>query len=307
MTGFSNPIIGGGGALVYPAIHSPNFKISPLTGWSIDKDGNAYFADITAGGTISGATISGATIEGSTITGTTIDGSQFIGFNVDGAVLIYDGSVPAKGNLIFSVSEAAYVDPLGNNVLQGQAAYDTSGNVAVSIMSPGSGGLIFWQGTNAWGPWFDQAAIELIKDANSNWDLLLEALSGGSIVLSGPVTAPEPGANLPEAWHNMTPAAGFAVGSPVPQYRLEPVGGGLVRLRGQITLTANKVAGATFFTMPTGYVPAEFWRAVTENTLSGSQVGTGTIQVNSAGQLQIQVAGTNGNAFELHNCAYPLD
>lgn len=49
MSGFANPIIGGGGALVYPSIHSPGFTAAPLTGWSIDKDGNASFATITLG------------------------------------------------------------------------------------------------------------------------------------------------------------------------------------------------------------------------------------------------------------------
>lgn len=40
--GFANPIIGGGGGLVYPSIHSPDF-VEGTTGWSIDKNGNAEF------------------------------------------------------------------------------------------------------------------------------------------------------------------------------------------------------------------------------------------------------------------------
>ena len=51
MSGFSNPIIGGGGTLVYPAIKSPNF-VAGVSGWSIDKDGNAYFNELEALGTI---------------------------------------------------------------------------------------------------------------------------------------------------------------------------------------------------------------------------------------------------------------
>jgi hypothetical protein len=41
--GFKNPIIGGGGTLVYPQIKSPNFNLAAKTGWAILKNGNAYF------------------------------------------------------------------------------------------------------------------------------------------------------------------------------------------------------------------------------------------------------------------------
>ena len=42
MTGFSNPLVGGGGALVYPSIHSPNYVLG-VSGWSINKNGTAQF------------------------------------------------------------------------------------------------------------------------------------------------------------------------------------------------------------------------------------------------------------------------
>lgn len=46
--GFANPIIGGGGSLVYPAIMSPDFSAGPpVTGWAIKKDGSAFFGDLT--------------------------------------------------------------------------------------------------------------------------------------------------------------------------------------------------------------------------------------------------------------------
>lgn len=49
--GFSNPIIGGGGSLVYPSIHSPNY-VPSQSGWTINKDGTAEFADLTVRGKI---------------------------------------------------------------------------------------------------------------------------------------------------------------------------------------------------------------------------------------------------------------
>lgn len=77
--GFSNPIIGGGGSLVYPSIHSPGF-VAGATGWSIDKNGNAEFNDIVALGTVqvedgSGDTLAGidalGNITGQTVSATT--------------------------------------------------------------------------------------------------------------------------------------------------------------------------------------------------------------------------------------------
>lgn len=98
--GFANPIIGGGGSLVYPSIHSPDF-VQGVSGWSIDKDGNAYFYGVTLTG-----------------------GSLIISGSGDG-VFIYSGT-PAYGNLIGAwvsagVTEDAYGNPVvtGINVNQG--------------------------------------------------------------------------------------------------------------------------------------------------------------------------------------------
>lgn len=60
---FSNPVTGGQGALIRPAIKSPNF-VAGSAGWSIDRDGGAEFNDIV---------IRGATSIGGTSTGTTVE------------------------------------------------------------------------------------------------------------------------------------------------------------------------------------------------------------------------------------------
>ena len=80
--GFSNPIIGGGGALVYPSIHSPNFNIanpaaSPNPSWAILKNGLAYFFGLV-------------------LSGGTIMGPDYV-INTSG-IFIYSGT-PANGNL----------------------------------------------------------------------------------------------------------------------------------------------------------------------------------------------------------------
>jgi hypothetical protein len=56
MSGFSNPLIGGGGGLVYPSIHSPDF-VHGVSGWSINKDGSAEFHDIVLPSGSGGASI----------------------------------------------------------------------------------------------------------------------------------------------------------------------------------------------------------------------------------------------------------
>lgn len=89
MSGFHNPIVGGGGSLVYPSIHSPNF-VAGVTGWSINKDGTAQFF---------GLTITGGVIK---ITGST------------GGLFAYDPSIGA-GNLIGWLTDAGS-DPFGNAV-----------------------------------------------------------------------------------------------------------------------------------------------------------------------------------------------
>lgn len=87
MTGFSNPIIGGGGALVYPAIHSPNFDQATQTGWSIDKNGDAFFFNITSSGSLI--------------------------VSASGGLFVYNG-LPAFGNPPICAITEATEDPFGN-------------------------------------------------------------------------------------------------------------------------------------------------------------------------------------------------
>lgn len=117
--GFNNPIVGGGGALIYPSIHSPNFRPGPpVVGWSIDKHGNAFFS-----GTFSGSTyVSNAF------------GSFF-----------YSGT-PATGNLIYSIAstagnDSAWAGTPGNNYQGGGGtAYDNVGKLFATLIG---GDLVF--------------------------------------------------------------------------------------------------------------------------------------------------------------------
>lgn len=99
---FSNPITGGQGALVRPAIKSPNY-VPNVSGWSINKDGSAEFNDIV--------------IRGGTV--------------VSGTALYYNGT-PAFGNLIFSIAATAGTDSFGNAYQAGMTSYSALGTININ-------------------------------------------------------------------------------------------------------------------------------------------------------------------------------
>jgi hypothetical protein len=53
ISGFNNPIISGGGSLVYPSIHSPAYEPG-VQGWTINADGSAEFNDLAVRGSFNG-------------------------------------------------------------------------------------------------------------------------------------------------------------------------------------------------------------------------------------------------------------
>ncbi len=93
MTGFAHAIAGGQGNLVIPALQSPNFSLAGQTGWAILKNGDAYFFNVTAEGSVT-ATVVIAEGPGS-------------------GTFIYDGAA-ANGNLILAMTSAAGTDAYGN-------------------------------------------------------------------------------------------------------------------------------------------------------------------------------------------------
>lgn len=97
---FSNPLTGGQGALVRPAIKSPNF-VSGSTGWTIKRDGSVEFNNGVFRGTV---------------TASTFLGTDFI-INSSG-FFVYNGT-PAAGNMICSIAAAAGTDSFGNAYGQG--------------------------------------------------------------------------------------------------------------------------------------------------------------------------------------------
>ena len=101
--GFNNPIVGGGGALAYPSIHSPNFE-HLIQGWTIDRDGSAEFQNLTLRGTI--------------------NGNDYVINNL--GLFLYDGAA-GPNTLILAMASAPGTDQYGN-------AYSAPG---ISISAPG--------------------------------------------------------------------------------------------------------------------------------------------------------------------------
>ena len=109
MAGFTHDIAGGQGNLIIPALQSPNFSIADQTGWAIMRNGDAYFFDVTATGSVTSNTV-------------IVKGSG------DG-VFVYDGA-PALDSLIVAIASAAGTDAYGN-------AYSGPG---IAISAPGPDG-----------------------------------------------------------------------------------------------------------------------------------------------------------------------
>jgi hypothetical protein len=108
MTGFQDPIAGAGGNLLIPAVQSPDFSIPAMTGWAIMKNGDAYFYNITAAGSVTTNTV---------IVKGTGDG-----------VFVYDGA-PGLGTLVVAIASAAGTDAYGN----------TYSGPGVAVSAPGGG------------------------------------------------------------------------------------------------------------------------------------------------------------------------
>lgn len=90
MSGFNNPVVGGGGDLVRERIRSPDYAAG-VTGWSINQDGSAEFNEVTVRGTVEAGTGG----DGITIVPSPVPGIFFDTSNTDevaGANLGYDGT-----------------------------------------------------------------------------------------------------------------------------------------------------------------------------------------------------------------------
>lgn len=254
MGGFANPLVGGGGALVYPALHSPNYSPG-VAGWTVKKDGSAEFNNLVVRGTF--------------------NGTDFV-INAAGT-FVYSGT-PAAGNLLASMAPAAGTDSFGNAYLSGVAAYGT----ALHLFAELAGGDLSLGSQNASSKITNVAVIQLI-DALLNGiapelkltSPLTSAGNGSSLILSGesqngaqPATwALSPGgtalgvfaeAGTPsgpppagaEQWNSLGTLAGYAVTEG--RYKLTPENEVVIDI--QVTALGANASSVNFSnTMPAAY------------------------------------------------------
>jgi hypothetical protein len=316
MAGFSNPIIGGGGGLVYPSIHSPNF-ITGVSGWTINKDGSAQFNNLTIRGVF--------------------EGTDFI-INSAGA-FFYSGT-PAAGNLVTSITSAAGSDQFGNSYeagvqihstgssganinlttsggvplgffSTGAAEETTAANIQALITDPGSAELltlfavgpqiatyIDYVNMQLNGPSKDGAdtaggALAYSDRVTGTEHLPLEWGAPGVIIYAGTIGALEPGtgtasvAMVQETLHALTPLTnGWAgSGNGVNGFNYELLPDGTVYLEWDLQ-TPNNNPGVI------GTLPAAYRPSVARNIISG-WYGTGPVAYNDQFSPHFAV-GTNG-------------
>jgi hypothetical protein len=164
--GFQHAIAGGQGKLVIDQLQSPNFQLSPLTGWAVLKNGEAYFADVIVSGSF--------------------EGNDFLVTTV--GVFFYNGT-PALGNLAFSFvpGAAAITDPEGNTAQPGITSYGSStayGQLLQGLLSftgianpvvSAAGEITLSSGSDGGG---DSPAEVQLKSANANSGIRLVILLG---------------------------------------------------------------------------------------------------------------------------------
>jgi hypothetical protein len=275
--GFSNPIAGGGGALIRPSIHSPDF-VAGSAGWSINKDGTAEFNGITVRGTI---------ILGNGTTNTIIlDDTR-------NAIFVYDNT----GALVESVAPSPGTDSLGNDYVAGMASYlpgtpGLTSNLIAGLLGIGTGSSVanttpfeIFGGTGG-GAANDQPYAVLISPADSGVptritsqiemfgedaaqarEPLIRMRQAGFLVdmdvlIQGTLKYSFPGAtNWAEIWHTVGGvgepafAAGWSnAGAPFAGLNFRHTANNTVALAGVVTRGAV-AAPSTIFTLPVGYRP----------------------------------------------------
>ena len=150
-----NPLVGGT-VLRRSAVQSPNFVQSPLAGWAINADGSAYFANLTAQGTITASSFTGTN------------------FLINSAGAFFYSGTPAAGNLASSIAAAAGTDSLGNHYVAGHGTYVDVDGIATALAA---GAVQFYTGSLA-GGW--SAGALVVTDPAG--DILLTPAAGRGVL-----------------------------------------------------------------------------------------------------------------------------
>jgi hypothetical protein len=297
---FSNPVTGGQGALIRPAIKSPNF-VHNVSGWTINRDGSAEFNNGTFRGTVTAATFLGTD------------------FRIDTNGAFFYSGAPAAGNLIASIASVAGTDPFGNaypagfnsqvspangslfanvangSIIMGQiaAGVQDRANGAQVFVTPGDGQLVVRAPVTPALP--DPANLALHPGADGQstgsatapFALFTDTQSDSAcdVQLSGSLIQTDLG-GVPETSHIPGAAAGWTIGT----LRYKKDGLGNVVYTGSATYTGANVAAAGISTVTAAAAAA--YRPVTATFWATAHLTSGGVQKNVAATCRVQTDGT---------------
>jgi hypothetical protein len=315
---FRNPILGAGGStLLRPAIQSPNF-IHGVSGWSINRAGNAEFNDLVIRGTYMG---------------------QNYVISEDG-LFFYSGT-PAAGNMTGSWAPAAGVDGFGNAYPAGLEIYSTLGSILLSavdgiLQSVGSSGRqvtvadgsIQWSAPGSAGngsldigatlremDWQSGqlavadriARLAVVSStgtpAAGNQDTSPRSSTTGGVgvpayhYVSGAVVKSDGAGSTSEVWQvaggngaafntNWLASSTFngSTGWPTVQYRKDAEDNLVVT--GCFKTSASWTTGGSPFTLPTAFRPKQQWAVAVQKNVGGT-LSTGMGQISAGGNLNL--------------------
>lgn len=247
---FTNPITGGQGALIRPAIKSPDY-VPGVSGWTINRDGTVEFNNGVFRGTVTAAELI-ASVFGSSLT----DPSIWLNQDDENSLRVYD----ADSNLVCEIgadagSEASAV------------FYDPVNGRAISI-----GQQIQWQqGSPILTPF---AALYQTSDA-----VMFNTILSGGVAFDpahGALVHVVPGTDTLEDWQAPTMGSGFATG---------PGGSGSYPpLKFRTTVTDEVRVFGVFHSTTTspGAVIASGFPPVNQTTLGGVGVAGGVTRFQGA-------------------------
>jgi hypothetical protein len=313
---FSNPITGGQGGLIRPSIKSPNF-VHNVSGWTIDRNGNAEFNNGTFRGTITASTFQG--------TDFTINSAGYF---------LYNGA-PAAGNLAFSIAQASGTDAFGNVYVAGVTGYFADGRTAYKL-SANQAGVITALADNA-NPqsvgFFGNsmvtalgaditanASVTALSTPDADGRLRISSATAGAIVytMNHLQSHGSFGAWVPDSatWQV------FGVGG-APAYKADWSGatsfhglGGIQKLQARITAedelrlyglaTAAAGAGTTIATLAAGYFSATstLFGECMIATAAGVE-SRAVFAIDTTGNILLPVAAVTGDVYGF-NCTVPL-
>jgi hypothetical protein len=342
--GFSDPVVGGQGTLIRQQIKSPNFSLAGQIGWAILKNGDAYFFNVTATGIITATQFSGNNfiIDSAGIffySGPPAFGNLLIAIANTAGTDTFGNSYAQGSNFIMGSKQLVMGETGGNPLIYaGTGNGNITSSGALQAIAVGSGTATYdeWQmlgpkdstqgdsvvlqmlSSNALGTQQAIAQLFYVDSLGTPHSYISTSYNGG-IIEAGSITAAQPGsgtarnnAAIPETWHLATLGTDFTTGGSdqAPRYRLEGLGGGLVRLDGTaVTNVANVASGTTIFVLPVGYRPSvDRRRFVGLTNASGYTAGSTSVMVNTSGAVTTgALAATSGEQFCMDGMVFPID